>query len=69
VLFGGAVAPDTEGELSTIAEMMTKYGIGVIEGGKEKTLAIARALKAKGIPDKVIAETTGLTLGECAALT
>jgi len=52
-------------DLSYQASMVqSSYGIGVIEGGKEKTLAIARALKAKGIPDEVIAETTGLTLDE-----
>jgi len=52
-------------DLSYQASMVqSSYGIGVIEGGKEKAVAIARALKAKGIPDEVIAETTGLTLDE-----
>jgi len=56
-------------DLSYQASMVqSSYGIGVIEGGKEKAVAIARALKANGIADEVIAETTGLTLDEISRL-
>jgi hypothetical protein len=56
-------------DLSYQASMVqSSYGIGVIEGGKEKAVAIARALKANGIADEVIAKTTGLTLDEISRL-
>jgi hypothetical protein len=56
-------------DLSYQASMVqSSYGIGVIEGGKEKAVTIARALKANEIANEVIAETTGLTLDEISRL-
>jgi hypothetical protein len=48
--------------------VQSSYGIGIIEGKKEKAESIARALKAKGIAAEVIAETTGLSPREIEGL-
>ena len=46
----------------------TGYSKGRAEGREERSVEIARNLKEKGIPMEVIADTTGLTAEEIAAL-
>ena len=41
---------------------------GRIEGEREKALEIARRLKSRGLPAETVAEATGLSVGEVAAL-
>jgi predicted transposase/invertase (TIGR01784 family) len=38
----------------------SNYGLGKLQGREERTLEIARALKAKGVPTDIIAASTGL---------